>query len=157
MEGPPRLGYLGFMSLKDFLEQRSRDPSHAESVHAAIAGYKAAEAALIQRLMDRLGQYPQLELDRRGTGLKEQAIHYTVFELLIRFGDVQIAVEPKGAFLPDSRGRVTMACGAKLVLLDWQGDDAWTYWWSIPQRALGALPQPLTDAAIEALVEELLA
>jgi hypothetical protein len=143
------------MSLKDFLEQRSREPAQGESVHAAIAGYKAAETALVERLVDRLKPYPQLELEKTGAGLMEQAIFYNVLELVIGFRDAQIAVEPRGALLPDSRGRVAMACGAKLVLLDWQGGEDWTYWWSSPER--GEPRKPLTDEAIDTIVEELLA
>ena len=47
-----------------------------------------------------------------------------------------------------------MSCGANVVWLIWSRADEWSYKWEYPLHA--EAPQPLTDDAIEQLVEELL-
>ena len=145
------------MSLKEFLEQRALDPALGESVHARIERWRTAALNLIQRLRRVLQPHARLELEEWTVVLQEQAVRYNAAALTIRFQDVQITVEPKGTFLPpgEGNGRVTMECGARLVLLDWRGEESWTYWWSLPQHDEPA--RPLTDTIIEDLVQELLA
>ena len=146
---------VALMSLKAFLEQRSQTPGYSESIRSTIESWKQATYRLLGRIEQQLEPYPQLDLQRRWVSLTEHSVRYGMERLEISFAEASIAVEPKGAFVPDSRGRVAMSCGAKLVLLDWVQRDEWTYRWSIPRR--DDPPQPLTDAAIESLIEELLA
>jgi hypothetical protein len=144
------------MTLREFLESRAKDPGYAHSVRRKVERWREAEGSLIRRLESLLALYPQLELEERDVRLVEQSIPYSVGALTIRFGDAEILVEPKGLFLEESRGRVAMSCGARLVLLDWTEDtDAWTFRWSSPPEGKGS--HPVTDEAIEKLIEELLA
>ena len=60
--------------------------------------------------------------------------------LTIQFLDVQVTVEPKGMSVIGAAGRVELASGVKVVLLDWNRGDDWSSRWSIPSGDGGSRP-----------------
>ncbi len=142
------------MTLREFLEERQRDSSGAAEQRRRIDAYRAAVKSLMDRFRKALSPYDALQVEEWLPLLHEHAIPYNAPALTVSFREDQIAVEPKGAFVVDSLGRVAMSRGIREVHLDWGGGDAWTYRWVTPRTTIA---EPLTDAAIEDLVQGLLA
>lgn len=106
------------------------------------------------RFSEVLRPYDALEIEEWLPLLNEHAIPYNAPALTVSFRDDQITIEPKGAFVMDSEGRVAMSRGVREVHLDWAGGDEWTWRWVTPRTTT---PEPLTNQAIEELVQGLLA
>lgn len=142
------------MTLREFLDERQRDSHGAAEHRRKIEMYTAAVKTLMGRFRDVLRPYDALEIEEWTPLLKEHAIPYNAPALTVGFRDDQISIQPTGAFVVDSEGRVAMSRGVREVHLDWAGGDAWTFRWVTPRTTT---PAPLTDQAIEDLVQGLLA
>lgn len=143
------------MNLAEFLKHRRERPASADELHIHIGGFRTAVERLTARIRNVLAPYEDLQVEEQTVLLKEQGVPYGATALTPRFLDLHITVEPKGMSVIGAAGRVEMATGVNVVLLDWNGGDDWSYRWSIPSGD-GTL-RPLTDAAIEELVQGLLA
>ena len=143
------------MTLAEFLKHRRERPASAADLHGHIGLFRTAVERLAARIRDVLRPYEELEIEERSVLLKEEGVPYGATALTIRFLDVQVTVEPKGMSVIGAAGRVELASGVKVVLLDWNRGDDWSYRWSIPSGDGGS--RPLTDAAIEEIVQGLLA
>jgi hypothetical protein len=138
------------MTLKEFLAARKKD----RGPHARIGEYTAAVERLMARLKGLLAGLDGLALEDWLPLLKEQGIFYNAPALTLMVDDDQITVEPVGAYVIDSKGRVRMSCGVKEVHLDWAGaNDDWTFRWVNPRATDAA---PFTDQAVEEIVQGLL-
>lgn len=142
------------MTLREFLEQRQHDGHDAAERRHRIEAYSAAVTKLMGRFREVLRPYDALVIDEWLPLLKEHAIPYNAPALTVSFRDDQIDIEPKGAFVVDAAGRVAMSRGIREVHLDWAGGDEWTFRWVTPRTTI---PEPLTNQAIEELVQGLLA
>jgi hypothetical protein len=142
------------MTLREFLEERQRDSSGAAEQRRRIDAYRAAVKSFMDRIRGVLRPYDALVIEEWSPLLHEHGVPYNAPALTVSFRDDQITVEPKGAFVMDAEGRVAMSRGVREVHLDWAGGDAWTYRWVTPRTSV---PAPLTDQAIEDLVQGLLA
>ncbi|XYH98878.1 hypothetical protein ACMHYB_03695 [Sorangium sp. So ce1128] len=142
------------MTLREFLEERQRDSRGAAEHRRRIDDYSAAVKRLMGRISDVLRPYDALEIEEWLPLLNEHAVPYNAPALTVSFQEDQITIEPKGAFVVDSEGRVAMSRGVREVHLDWAGGDDWTFRWVTPRTTT---PQALTNQAIEDLVQGLLA
>jgi hypothetical protein len=143
------------MSLAKFLStfQGQTAPS---PVTAQVAAWTAAVAALVGRFRVVLGPYKQLELHGWNVLREHRGLRYNAEALTIEFGQSVITLEPEVLEPePGVLGRATLNAGVRLVHLDCDVDGTlWRYKWVIPSDKARA---ELDDAAIESLVEQLLA
>jgi hypothetical protein len=142
------------MTLREFLQQRKQDSNGPAADRRRIEEYREAVKNLVKRFRDVLGPYEALEIEEWSSLLKEHSIPYNAPALTISFQDEQITIEPKGRFVIDADGRVSMTRGAREIYLDWAGREQWVFRWVLPR---GTKAQPLTNQSIEELVQELLA
>jgi hypothetical protein len=142
------------MTLRDFLQERQHDSRGGAEQRRRIEAYSAAVKTLMGRFKEVLRPYDALQVEEWLPLLKEHAVPYNAPALTISFGDEQIDIQPKGALVMDSEGRVAMTRGVREVHLDWAGSDDWTFRWVTPRTST---PERLTDQAIEDLVQGLLA
>lgn len=150
-----RACYVRGMTLREFLVERAGDSRGPAEDRLRIREYSDAVKNLIKRFRDFLTPYKTLglELEDWMPLLKERWIPYNAPALTVRFRDDEIVVEPKGTFVVDGQGRVSMTCGMREVHLDWLGDDNWTFRWVLPRTTKA---QPLSDQDIEDIVLGLL-
>jgi hypothetical protein len=143
------------MSLRKFLS--TFDGNSAPSpVVTEVAFWTAAITALVARFRNVLGQYEQLELHGWNVLREHRGFRYSADALTIEFGARVITLEPEVLEPePGVLGRATLNAGVRLVHLDCDANGTlWRYKWVIPSDTAWA---ELDDAAIESLVEQLLA
>jgi len=142
------------MTLREFLEERQRDSHGAAEHRQKIEAYRSAVKRLIDRFSEVLRPYDALDVEEWLPLLTEHSVPYNAPGLTVSFREDQITIQPMGAFVVDSEGRVAMSRGVREAHLDWAGGDEWTWRWVTPRTTT---PQPLTNQAIEDLVQGLLA
>lgn len=146
--------YCRGMTLREFLTDRARDTAGPAGDRLKIREYSDAVKSLMKRFRDVLSPYEALEIVEWLPLLKERSIPYNAPALTVNFRDDQITIEPKGAFVLDSAGRVSMTRGMREVHIDWAGGNDWVFRWVLPRTTN---KEPLTNEAIEDLVQGLLA
>jgi hypothetical protein len=109
------------MTLRDFLQERQHDSQGGAEQRRKIEAYSIAVKRLMGRFREVLRPYDALAVEEWLPLLKEHAVPYNAPALTISFGDDQIDIQPKGAFVMDSEGRVAMTRGVREVHLDWPG------------------------------------
>jgi hypothetical protein len=144
------------MALKEFLAERKQ---RAHTPGERTGAYAAAVSRLIARFKAILSPFKnQLTLEEWLPLLKEVdhgAPPYNAPALTVIFDDDQITIEPVGYYVINSKGRVQVTCGVREVHLDWAGSgDDWAYRWVNPRTTNAS---PLTDAAVEEIVQGMLA
>ncbi len=146
------MGRSNSMTLKEFLEARKKSGSTPGD---RLQAYADAVGRLMTRIKGVVTPFPQLTIEEWLPLLKERGVTYNAPALTVVLEDDQITIEPVGTEVVGSKGRVRMACGVREVHLDWAGTgDDWTFRWVNPRTTEAA---PLTDGAIEEIVQGLLA
>ncbi len=143
------------MTLREFLVERSSDSRGPAEDRLRIREYSDAVTKLTKRIRDFLIPYKALglEIEEWVPLIKERWIPYNAPALTVRFRDDEIVIEPKGTFVVNGLGRVSMTRGMREVHLDWLGDDNWTFRWVLPRTTKAT---PFTDQDIEDIVLGLL-
>jgi hypothetical protein len=120
-----------------------------------VAKWKTAAEELagrFQRVLASVGD--QVDVTTWNALLHEGDVRYNATGLTLDFADQTIVVKPRG-LTPHGVGVVEASCGTRAFRFLWTGGTTWRFDWENPKRS--AEPEPVTDDAIEHVIEALLA
>jgi hypothetical protein len=141
--------------LATFLRERRQQQQQRETVHDRLARWKTAVDDLVRLFQAVLAPAgDQVELTSWNVLLTEKGVRYNATALTVDFGDQNVVVEPRG-LNAEGVGVVTAMSGARSFRFLWSAAQGWRYEWINPERHAPA--EPVTNAAIELVIEALLA